>query len=180
MVQQVEGYLKEYGMTSDSRLPALFSKMPSKNGKGMIVLTHVDDMELYASKEDFANLVEFLKSKGLKRKVEGPLDEKEGSIGFLKRNFKSTHEGDVEITMNSKYVEGLVEVLKLAGAYPKGLPCPSDNGTFQSEERRNGSAECGGPPHVPERSWDTVVSSAGKTRRHVCSETAFYEVSSTG
>ena len=128
------GYLEEYGMKSDDGLPALFSKMPNKNGKGIILLTHVDDMELYASREDFEKLVEFLKSKGLKLKVEGPLEEKEGSIGFLKRSFKSTHEGDVEITMNSKYIEGLVEVLKLEGAYPKRLPCPSDNGrSFQAK-----------------------------------------------
>ena len=132
---KLKGYLEEYGMTSDNGLPALFSKMPSKNGKGIILLTYVDDMELYASKEDFENLVEFLKSKGLKLKVEGPLDEKEGSIGFLKRDFKSTHEGDVEITMNLKYVEGLVEVLKLEGASPKRLPCPSDNGwSFQAKK----------------------------------------------
>ena len=133
--KKLKGYLEEYGMKSDDGLPALFSKMPNKNGKGIILLTHVDDMELYASKEDFEKLVEFLKSKGLKLKVEGPLDEKEGSIGFLKRSFKSTHEGDVEITMNSKYIEGLVEVLKLEGAYPKRLPCPSDNGrSFQTKK----------------------------------------------
>ena len=167
MVQQVEGYLKEYGMTSDSRLPALFSKMPSKNGKGMIVLTHVDDMELYASRNDFEKLVEFLRSKGLKIKVEGPLDEKEGSMGFLKRSFKSSNEGDVEITMNSKYVEGLIVSIGQWKVVP-------------SEERRNGSAECGGPPHVPKRSWDTVVSSTGKTGHHVCSEEAFDKASSTG
>ena len=158
-----------------------FSKMPNKNGKGIILLTHVDDMELYASKEDFEKLVEFLKSKGLKLKVEGPLEEKEGSIGFLKRSFKSTHEGDVEITMNSKYIEGLVEVLKLEGAYPKRLPCPSDNGrSFSSKERRNESAERGGPPHIPKRSWYTLVSSAREARYHVCVEEAFYEASSTG
>ena len=122
-------------MKSDDGLPALFSKMPNKNGKGIILLTHVDDMELYAPREDFEKLVEFLKSKGLKLKVEGPLEETEGSIGFLKRSFKSTHEGDVEITMNSKYIEGLVEVLKLEGAYPKRLPCPSDNGrSFQAKK----------------------------------------------
>eukprot|EP00439_Symbiodinium_sp_Y106_P071004 s3839_g12.t1 len=132
---KLKGYLEEYGMKSDDGLPALFSKMPNKDGKGIILLTHVDDMELYASKEDFEKLVEFLKSKGLKLKVEGPLDEKEGSIGFLKRSFKSTHEGDVEMTMNSKYIEGLVEVLKLEGAYPKRLPCPSDNGrSFQTKK----------------------------------------------
>ena len=132
---KLKGYLEEYGMKSDDGLPGLFSKMPNKDGKGIILLTHVDDMELYASKEDFEKLVEFLKGKGLKLKVEGPLDEKEGSIGFLKRSFKSTHEGDVEITMNSKYIEGLVEVLKLEGAYPKRLPCPSDNGrSFQTKK----------------------------------------------
>ena len=71
----------------------------------------------------------------MKIKVEGPLDEKEGSMGFLKRSFKSSTEGDVEITMNSKYVEGLIEVLKLEGAYPKRLPCPSDNGrSFQARK----------------------------------------------
>ena len=164
---KLKGYLKEYGMTSDSRLPALFSKMPSKNGKGMIVLTHVDDMELYASRNDFEKLVEFLRSKGLKIKVEGPLDEKEGSMGFLKRSFKSSNEGDVEITMNSKYVEGLIVSIGQWKVVP-------------SEERRNGSAECGGPPHVPKRSWDTVVSSTGKTGHHVCSEEAFDKASSTG
>eukprot|EP00439_Symbiodinium_sp_Y106_P028956 s8096_g3.t1 len=108
---KLKGYLEEYGMTSDNGLPALFSKMPSKNGKGIILLTHVDDMELYASKEDFANLVEFLKSKGLKRKVEGPLDEKEGSIGFLKRNFKSTHEGD-ELIQKDCHVHRTTEHFK--------------------------------------------------------------------
>eukprot|EP00439_Symbiodinium_sp_Y106_P061355 s5691_g9.t1 len=132
---KLKGHLEEYRMTSDSGLPALFSKMPSKTGKGMIVLTHVDDMELYASREDFEKLVEFLRSKGLQIKVEGPLDEKEGSMGFLKRSCKSSNGGDVEITMNSKYVEGLIEVLKLEGAYPKILPCPSDNGSsFQAKK----------------------------------------------
>ena len=91
-------------------------------------------LEEYGMKSD-DGLPAFLKSKGLKLKAEGPLDEKDGSIGFLKRSFKSTHEGDVEITMNSKYIEGLVEVLKLEGAYPKRLPCPSDNGrSFQTKK----------------------------------------------
>ena len=57
------------------------------------------------------------------------------SMSFLKRSFRSTNEGDVEITMNTKYVEGLLEVLKLEGAYPKRLPCPSDNGrSFQAKK----------------------------------------------
>ena len=57
---KLKGYLEEYGMTSDNGLPALFSKMPSKNGKGILLLTHVDDMELYAAKEDFEKLVELV------------------------------------------------------------------------------------------------------------------------
>ena len=145
----LKGYLEEFGMKSDEGLPALFYQRPGKNGQGIIVLTHVDDMELYASNRDFKKLVEFLRSKGLKIKVEGPMDETEGSRSFLKRSFRSTNEGDVEITM---------EVLKLEGAYPKRLPCPSDNGR-SSEERRNGSAKRGGPSHVSQRRWGTVASS---------------------
>ena len=121
-------------MKSDEGLPALFYRKPEKNGTGIIVLTHVDDMKLYATKKEFKKLVEFLRCKGLKIKVEGPLDEEEGSMSFLKRSFRSTNEGDVEITMNTKYVEGLLEVLKLEGAYSKKLPCPPDNGrSFQAK-----------------------------------------------
>ena len=59
-------------------------------------------MELYASREDFHRLVDFLKGKGLKIKVEGPMDEKEGTMSFLKRGFQATEDGNVEITMNAK------------------------------------------------------------------------------
>ena len=72
----------------------------------------------------------------MKIKVEGPMDEEEGSMSFLKRSFRSTNEGDVEITMNTKYVEGLLEVLKLERAYPKRLPCPSDNGRSFFKQRK--------------------------------------------
>ena len=100
-------------------------------------------------KKDVKKLVEFLRSKGLKIKVEGPMDEAEGSMSFLKRNFRSTNEGDVEIAMNTKYVEGLLEVLKLEGAYPKRLPCQAvsirQRKIASSEERRIGSVKRGGP-----------------------------------
>ena len=43
---KLKGYLEEFGMKSDEGLPALFYRRPEKNGKGIIVLTHVDDMEL--------------------------------------------------------------------------------------------------------------------------------------
>ena len=132
---KLKGYLEEFRMKSDEGLPALFYLRPGKHDQGIIVLTHADDVELYASKKGFKKLVEFLRSKGLKIKVEGPMDEAEGSMSFLKRSFRSANEGDVEIAMNTKYIEGLVEVLKLGGAYPKRLPCPSDNGrSFQAKK----------------------------------------------
>ena len=94
-----------------------------------------NDMELYASRKDFHRLVEFLKGKGLKIKMEGPMDGKEGTMSFLKRGFRSTDDGNVEITMNAKYIEGLVEVLGLEKAYPKKIPCPADNGrAFQAQK----------------------------------------------
>ena len=61
------------------------------------MFTHADNKELYASKKHFKKLVEFLRSK-----VEGPMDENEGSMSFLKRSFRSSTEGDVEITMNTE------------------------------------------------------------------------------
>ena len=50
-----------------------------------------------------------------------------GSIGFLERSFTATIEG-VEISMNSKYVESLEEVLQLEGSFAKKLPIPADGG----------------------------------------------------
>ena len=132
---KLKGYLEEFGLKSDDGLPALFFKRPENGKQGMIVLSHVDDMELSASKEEFHRLVEFLKGKGLKVKVEGPMNEIEGSMSFLKRGFHATSEGNVEITMNSKYIEGLVEVLELEKAYTKKIPCPADNGrAFQAQK----------------------------------------------
>ena len=52
-------------------------------------------------------------------------------MSFLKRGFRATGDGDVEITMMNnkyiKYIEGLVEVLQLEKAYTKKIPCPADN-----------------------------------------------------
>ena len=44
----------------------------------MVVLSH--DVELYATKEGFQELIEFLRKKKLKIKVEGPLSVHEGSM----------------------------------------------------------------------------------------------------
>ena len=125
---KLKGYLEEYGLKSDEGLPALFYRRQEKGKAGMVVLSHVDDMELYATEKEFQGLIEFLRKKKLKIKVEGPLREQEGSMSFLKRGFSAVNDGDVEITMNSKYIEGLTEVLELENSYPKKLPCPADNG----------------------------------------------------
>ena len=63
-----------------------------------------------------------MKAEGLKLKVEGPMEKGNGSIDFLKRTFTATIEG-VEISMNSKCVESLEEVLQLEGAF-----APADGG----------------------------------------------------
>ena len=56
-------------------------------------------------------------------------------MSFLKKGFKATGDGDVEITMNNKYIEGLVEVLQLEKAYTKKIPCPADNSrAFQAKK----------------------------------------------
>ena len=49
-------------------------------------------------------------------------------MSFLKRGFSAVNDGDVETTMNSKYIKGLTEVLELEQSCPKKLPCPADNG----------------------------------------------------
>ena len=93
----------------------------------MIILSHVDDLEIFATKHGFDDLVKKLESEGLKLKVEGPLEQGKGSIGFLKRTFTATFEG-VDISMNAKYVESLEDVLELDKAFPKKLPVPADGG----------------------------------------------------
>ena len=82
---KLKGYLEEFGLRSDEDLPALFYRRPEGSKRGIIVLSHVDDMESFSSREDFQKLAEFLKGKGLKIKVEGPMDEKRGTMSFEKR-----------------------------------------------------------------------------------------------
>ena len=40
------------------------------------------------------------------------MNEVEGSMSFLKRGFHATSERNVEITMNSKYIEGSARIGK--------------------------------------------------------------------
>ena len=124
---KLQGIVEKHGLKSDDGLPALFYRLPKDGEPGIIILSHVDDLEIFATKRGFEDLVKKLKAEGLKVKVEGPLERNHGSIGFLKRTFTPTLEG-VEITMNAKYVESLEEVLELDKAFPKKLPIPADGG----------------------------------------------------
>ena len=123
---KLQGTVEKHGLKSDDGLPALFYRLPKDGEPGIIILSHVD-LEKFATKRGFEDLVKKLKAEGLKVKVEGPLERNHGSIGFLKRTFTATLEG-VEITMNAKYVESLEEVLELDKAFPKKLPIPADGG----------------------------------------------------
>ena len=119
--------MEKHGLKSDDGLPALFERLPKDGEPGIIILSHVDDLEVFATRRGFEDLVKKLKAEGLKVKVEGLLERNHGSIGFLKRTFTATLEG-VEITMNAKYVESLEEVLQLDKAFSKKLPIPANGG----------------------------------------------------
>ena len=124
---KLQGIVEKHGLKSDEGLPALFYKLPKDGEPGIIILSHVDDLEIFATKNGFKDLVKKLEAEGLKLKVEGPLEQGSGSIGFLKRTFTATFEG-VEISMNAKYIESLEEVLQLENSFPKKLPIPADGG----------------------------------------------------
>ena len=94
----LQGILEKYGLTSDNGLLALFFGPPSDAQGGQGVLSHVDDVEVSAKKNDFEKLVKFRKDAGLNIKVERPLDVDSGSMSFMKRVFRSMGEGIVEIT----------------------------------------------------------------------------------
>ena len=84
------------------------------------------------------------------------------------------NDGDVEITMNSKNIEGLVEALELDQSYPKKLPCPADNGrAMQAKKGGMGRRS----PHVQEGCRYTVVPSTREARSDVCAEETFDEAS---
>ena len=120
---KLQGIVEQHGLKSDDGLPALFYRLPKDGEPGIIILSHVDDLEVFATKRGFEDLVKKLKAESLKVKVEGPLERNHGS----KRTFTATLEG-VEITMNAKYVESLEEVLQLDKAFSKKLPIPADGG----------------------------------------------------
>ena len=119
----------------------MFYRLPEDEEPGIIILSHVDDLEVFAAREGFEDSVRKMKAEGLKLKVEGPMEKKDGSI--LKRTFTATYEG-VEIWMSSKCVEFLEAVLQLEASFAKKLPIPADGG------RANQNKEGADTPLTPE------------------------------
>ena len=120
--------LVEEGMESDVGLPSLFYKHPERNGEGGVLMsTHVDDLEVFGKEKQTNDVVELLKRHKLKIKYEGPVSVGEGKCTFLKRTFEGIPNG-IEIRMDGKYVEKLEEMLGLGKACGKKIPFPMDYG----------------------------------------------------
>ena len=122
---KLQGIVEKHGLNPDEGLPALFYQLPKDGEPGIIILSHVDDLEAFATRRGFEDLVKKMKAEGLKLKVEGPFAKDNGSIGFLKRAFTAMYEA-IEISMNAMYIESLQEVLQLGGAFLKKLPIPTE------------------------------------------------------
>ena len=86
---KLQGSVEKHGLKSDDGLPALFYRLPKDGEPGIVILFHVDDLEVFATKRGFEDLVKKLKTKGLKVKVEGPLQRDHGSNWFSENNFYS-------------------------------------------------------------------------------------------
>ena len=67
---KLQGIVEKHGLKSDEGLPALFYKLPKDGEPGIIILSHVDDLEIFAAKHGFKDLVKKLEAEGLKLKVE--------------------------------------------------------------------------------------------------------------
>ena len=80
---KLQGIVEKYGLKSDEGLPAIFYKLPKDGEPGMIILSHVDDLEIFATKHGFDDLVKKLESEGLKLKVEGPLEQGKARIHWI-------------------------------------------------------------------------------------------------
>ena len=54
----------------------------------MILLSHVDDMDVLAAAKDFNGLAAFMKEKKLKLKIAGRIDLRGGKFGFFEKEFR--------------------------------------------------------------------------------------------
>ena len=66
---KLQEIVEKYGLKSDDGLPAFFYRLPKDGESGIIILSHVDDLEVFATKRGFEDLVKKLKAEGLKVKV---------------------------------------------------------------------------------------------------------------
>ena len=170
---KLQGIVEKHGLKSDEGLPALFYKLPKDGEPGIIILSHVDDLEIFATKHGFKDLVKKLEAEGLKLKVEGPLEQGSGSIGFLKRTFTATFEG-VECEV--------CRVVGRSSAVGKFISKETSHSSRwwksdKFEERSRHSVDTGGPPFVPKRSRNTSLFGSRETGLDVRAEKAEYEVS---
>ncbi|CAE7237776.1 unnamed protein product [Symbiodinium sp. CCMP2592] len=112
------GTLTEGGMDTFKGNPAVFA-IPQE----VALNSHVDDMQILGVKGAPMALANRLKDKGLKVKIDGPVDVNGGTSHFLKRKFESIEKGLV-ITQDVKYAERLVGLLELEKANVKRTPMP--------------------------------------------------------
>ncbi|CAE7521131.1 unnamed protein product [Symbiodinium natans] len=106
-------------MQAFSGAPAVFYE----TGK-LACNSHVDDLQLVGGDHRAQELLDAMKAKGLKIKIEGPVHLDGGECRFLKRLYKGDGSGIV-VVPEEKYVTKLCELLKLDRASPKPTPLPS-------------------------------------------------------
>ena len=110
--------LAEGGMETFKGNPAVFA-----TPQQVALNSHVDDMQILGVKGAPMALANKLKDKGLKVKIDGPVDVNGGISHFLKRKFESDEEG-LTVTQDVKYAERLVGLLGLEKANEKKTPMP--------------------------------------------------------
>ena len=62
---KLQGIVEKSGLKSDDGLPALFYRLPKNGEPGIIILSHVDDLEVFATREGFEDLVKKMQAEGL-------------------------------------------------------------------------------------------------------------------
>ena len=93
-----------------------------------VIMSHVDDLQILSNQEDADALCGIFDKAGFQLEKEGPCDVfKGGECSFLKRTFRMIDEGML-VSMSSKYIRSLVDLLELNGKKPKKTPMsPSFN-----------------------------------------------------
>ncbi|CAE7906092.1 true, partial [Symbiodinium necroappetens] len=110
--------LKEHDLKSFDGNPSLFGKV-----QDLALNSHVDDLQILASKGVPMKLANELKTEGLKVKVDGPVSLDGGCSHFLKKKFQGFG-GSIEVIQDTKYAERLQSILGLEKAHGKQNPSP--------------------------------------------------------